>query len=100
MLYIGKDNEIKLANKFIEFQLLRKKSNNSPIIFEFDKKSIGLKIYDIMTLPLINFGLFTSTFFSTEYYHPLNFTGKMNGIFEESYRFGSFCNPINSTRQS
>lgn len=75
MLYVGKGNKIRLGNKLIEFQMLRKGNHNSPIIFEFDKKSISLKIYDIMLLPLINFGLFTTTVFSTEYYHPLNFTG-------------------------
>ncbi|CAD8157599.1 unnamed protein product [Paramecium pentaurelia] len=99
ILYIGKGNEIRLANKLIEFQMQRKRNISSSIIFEFDKKSIGLKIYDIMILPLINFGLFTTTF-STGYYHPLNYTGQINGVFEESYRFGSFCNPINSTRYS
>lgn len=77
--------------------MLRKRNINSTIIFEFDKKSIGLKIYDIMLLPLINFGLF-NTSFSNKYYHPLNLTGEINGVFEETYRFGSFCNPINSTR--
>ncbi|CAD8159959.1 unnamed protein product [Paramecium octaurelia] len=100
MLYVGKGNLIKLSNKIIEFKMERiRRETYSPIIFEFDKKSNGVKIYDIMPLPLVEFGLF-STSLLTQYYHPLNFTGEINGIFEEHYRFGSFCNPINSTRQS
>ncbi|CAK71457.1 unnamed protein product (macronuclear) [Paramecium tetraurelia] len=100
VLYVGKGNLIKLSNTLIEFKIERiRRKTYSPIIFEFDKKSSGLKIYDIMPLPLIDFGLFTTNL-STQYYHPLNFTGEINGVFEEHYRFGSFCNPINSTRQS
>ncbi|CAD8065624.1 unnamed protein product [Paramecium sonneborni] len=98
-LYVGMGDQIKLANKLIEFQLLRKQNKSSQIIFEFDKKSNGLKLYDIMFLPLSNFGLFRTTI-STEYFHALNFTGGINGVFEETYQLGSFCNPINSTRQS
>ncbi|CAD8147993.1 unnamed protein product [Paramecium octaurelia] len=98
-LYIGKDYEIDLFNRMIEFQLLRIKNTTSPIIFDFTKKSNEVKVLDIMLLPLKNFQNFESNFLNGTY-HPLNYTGQGQGQYFESYDQGSYCKPINSTRKS
>ena len=52
-----------------------------------------------MLIPLKNFKLFT-TAFSTDYFHAVNYTGSFDGFFEESYKSGSFCPLIHSSRKS
>ncbi|CAD8069429.1 unnamed protein product [Paramecium sonneborni] len=98
-LYIGKDYEIELVNKMIDFQLIRIANITSPIHFDFTKKSNEVKVMDIMLLPLKNFQNFQSNFLNGTF-NPLNYTGQGQAQYFESFDSGSYCKPTNSTRKS
>lgn len=67
---------------------------------QIQPKSRGVKLIDLVELPLKNYKVLRDELNNDRTYHALNYTGNVDAIYHEHYTNGSWCKPMNTTRQS